>query len=436
MLVGCGSDSKGKDTAKDQGESGSEKVTDSGETTDTSDKGDESSDEKIVLSLYWWGNQTRNDLTQKAIDFYMDQNPNIVIKPEFTDWSGYWDKLAAMTAGGNMPDIIQQDYRYLKQYQESGQIADLTQFIEDGTIDTTNIPDSIIESGSIDGKVYAISLGSNAPMMIYDKGVVEQAGVTIPEQMTVSELFEIGEEIYAKTGVKTYFDGGMNMLPMVARGKGSYLYKELAEGTLDTVLEHFNNVDRFNKSEATITPELLAEKDPDIVETKPIIDGSTWNDFAFSNQYISVSEVAGRELGAIMYPTVDNLVEQPMYLKPSQFFSVAETSKHKEEAAKFINWFTNSIECNVILLGERGIPVSTVVADGIKPKVSKDSAYVFDYIAKVSEVATPIDPSEPIGSGEIEAILKSTVEAIRYGDLTPQDAAKEFVTQAQSILNK
>ena len=187
----------------------------SGDTTTAADSGS-SDGEKVTLSLYWWGNQTRNDLTKKAVDLYMEQNPNIEITVEFTDWSGYWDKLSAMAAGGNMPDIIQQDYSYINQYQQSGQLADLTPFIEDGTIDTTNIPDSIIESGSIDGKCYALSLGSNAPLMIYDKAIVEQAGVTIPDQPTIDELYDLGEQIYAATGVKTYFDGGLNMMQIIA----------------------------------------------------------------------------------------------------------------------------------------------------------------------------------------------------------------------------
>ena len=194
VLNGCSSSDMGAGRADDQG------------VGKTSDEGREtsSSGEKITLNLYWWGNQTRNDVTKKAIDLYMEQNPNIEIKAEFTDWSGYWDKLSAMAAGGNMPDIVQQDYSYINQYQKSGQLADLTPFIEDGTIDTANIPDSIIKSGSIDGKCYAISLGSNAPVMVYDKEIAEKAGVIIPEQATIDQLYDLGEQIYEKTGVKTY----------------------------------------------------------------------------------------------------------------------------------------------------------------------------------------------------------------------------------------
>ena len=49
-------------------------------------------------------------------------------------------------------------------------------------------------------------------MMVYDKEIVEQAGVELPEQLTIEELYDIGQTIYEKTGVKTYYDGGINMM--------------------------------------------------------------------------------------------------------------------------------------------------------------------------------------------------------------------------------
>ena len=125
-----------------------------------------------------------------------------------------------------------------------------------------------------------------------------------------------------------------------------------------------------------------------------------------------------------------------MYLKPSQFFSIAETSQHKEEAAKFINWFTNSVECNEILMAERGIPINTEVAEAIKPKVDEVSQIVFDYVTKVGEIATPIDAPDPAGKGEVEALGKTIVEDLRYGDITGDEAAEKFVTESKKILEE
>ena len=392
------------------------------------------SGEGVTINIYWWGNQTRNDLTQKVIDLYMAENPGVVIKGEFTEWSGYWDKLAATTAGGNMPDIVQMDYSYLLQYADSGQLASLNPFIESGVIDVSAIPGSIIESGKVGDACYALSLGSNAPVFMYDKETVEAAGVTIPEQMTFSELYEIGEIIHEKTGVKTYFDGGINMLQIVARSRGSHIFEELAAGASPAVMEHYENVVRFNDAPFAISVEHLAEKNPDVVETKPMVDQSTWNDFSYSNQYISVKNAAGRDIGISMYPKSDNASVQPMFLKPSQFFSISEKSPHKEEAAKFLNWFTNSVEANTILMGERGVPINPDVAEAIKEPLGEDVQMIFDYISRVGEIATPIDDPDPKGKGEIEALIKSVTEGVRYGDLDAAAAAEDLISQSHSIL--
>lgn len=432
LTAGCSKSTNEADT------SATDTTTTDTTTTQTADTSTTATDsgEKVTLSLCWWGNQTRNDLTQEAVNLYMTLNPNVEIKTEFTDWSGYWDKLSTMASGGNLPDIIQQDYAYINQYQESNQLADLSSFIADGTIDTTNIPESIIESGTIDGTCYAISLGSNAPMMVYDKEIVEKAGVEIPMQPTVEEIYDIGKTIFEKTGVKTYYDGGTNTLQLTARTSGSYIYDEIAAGTTDSIKKHFDYIQKFSESEFSISPELLAEKNPDVVETKPIIDQTTWNDFSFSNQFISISTTADRDLGICMWPTTADASVQPEYLKPSMFFSIAETSENKEEAAKFLNWFTNSNEANKVLKAERGIPVNTVVADTIKADVDTIAAKVFSYIAEVTKVATPIDPPNPAGFGEVDTLLKTTAENIRYGDMTSEQATEEFIPGAQKILTE
>lgn len=395
-----------------------------------------SGNEKVTLNLVWWGNQTRNDLTQKAVELYMEKYPEVTIKTEFTDWSGYWDKVSTMAAGGNLPDIMQQDYAYINQFQGSNQLADLTPFIENGTIDTSNISESIIDSGKIDGKLYALSLGSNAPMMVYDKATVEKAGVTIPEQPTIDQLYEIGQTIYEKTGVKTYFDGGINMMQIIARTTDSHLYDQLNEGKADSSLLHFANVEKFANAEFSISADLLVEKNPDVVETKPIIDQTTWNDFSFSNQFISISAAAGRDLGICEYPTTSDAAAQPLYLKPSMFFSIAETSENKEAAAKFINWFTNSEEANAILMAERGIPVNSQIAEFVKGQVDNVTAQVFDYVAKVTEIAKPIDAPNPSGSSEVEELGKKMVETLRYGEINAGDAANQFVTESKQILEE
>ena len=397
---------------------------------------DKTADGKTVIRVSWWGNQLRNDITQQVIDMYMEENPNVVIESEFTDWSTYWDKLATQAAGGELPDVIQMDYSYILQYANSGQLASLDGYIDSGVIDTTNIAESVIESGSVDGTFYAFSLGSTAPMMIYDAQTLEQAGIEVPFHPTISEFYDICQKVYDATGIPMYYDGTMGRtLSYVARAMGKNIYEELLAGNEDVVLKHFQILEDFVKAPFHISPELLAETNPDVVDQMPINDLTCWNQFTVSNGFTATQAACGgRDLVVSMYPTLDDAVAEAQYIKPTMFFSVAETSEVKDEAAKFINWFVNDVEANQILKGERGVPANTEVAEAISKTASAGEVVVYDYMAKINDIAATIDPPDPAGSGEVSSLLITYIDNIRYGLMTAEEATREFVPQAQEIL--
>lgn len=390
---------------------------------------------ETVIRVSWWGNQLRNDLTQQAINLYMEQNPGIKIESEFTDWSSYWDRLATQAAGGGLPDVIQMDYSYLLQYVESHQLADLSEYLANGTIDHSLIADSVIASGSVGDGTYAISLGNTAPMMVYDLGVIEEAGVAIPLNPTASEFYDICQEIYDKTGVPMFWESGMNMILYVARANGSEIFSELKEGIADSTAIHFDLVERFANADFHVSPELLAEKNVLVVDQMPINDLTTWNQFTVSNGYSALSVACGgRPMGVCTYPKLDDSVQEPVYVKPTMFFSVAESSQHKDEAAKFIDWFVNSEEANVILNGERGVPVNSEVSISVSQNINAADAIAYQYLDDIMSFATPVDPPNPPGFAEVEAALLTYVDNIRYGNMTAEEATAKFVPEAQQIL--
>ena len=396
---------------------------------------DTANPDETVIRVSWWGNQLRNDVTQQAIDLYMEQNPGIRIESEFTDWSSYWDRLATQAAGDGLPDVIQMDYSYLLQYVESNQLADLSGYLEDGTIDHSKIADSVIASGSVGDGTYAISLGNTAPMMVYDLGVVEEAGVEIPLNPTVSEFYDICQEIYEKTGVPMFWESGMNMILYVARANGSEIFSELKEGIADSTAIHMDLVEKFANADFHVSPELLAEKNVLVVDQMPINDLTTWNQFTVSNGYSALSVACGgRPMGVCTYPKLDNAVQEPVYVKPTMFFSVAESSPNKDEAAKFIDWFVNSSEANAILNGERGVPVNSDVSAEVSANVSEADAVAYQYLDDIMSFANPVDPPNPPGFAEVEAALLTYVDNIRYGNMTAEEATALFVPEAQQIL--
>ena len=74
------------------------------------------SDEPVTLSFTWWGNDARHAITEQLIAAFEAEHENITIEPQYTDWAGYWDKLATTVAAGDAPDIIQMDEKQLSTY--------------------------------------------------------------------------------------------------------------------------------------------------------------------------------------------------------------------------------------------------------------------------------------------------------------------------------
>jgi multiple sugar transport system substrate-binding protein len=79
--------------------------------------------QEIRLRLLFWGGQARADRTYAATDLYTKANPGTVFDGEFMAFADYWPKLGTQVAGGNAPDIIQMDYRYIVEYANRNAIA-------------------------------------------------------------------------------------------------------------------------------------------------------------------------------------------------------------------------------------------------------------------------------------------------------------------------
>src|SRR5690625_6479221 len=115
-LAACG---QGEDpAASDAGD-------DPAETEDADDDADADAGdgEQATIRFSWWGSDTRHQMNQDLIEAFEDEHPNITVTPDYTDWGGYWDKLATQTAGGDTPDVLMQEERYLREYADRGVLA-------------------------------------------------------------------------------------------------------------------------------------------------------------------------------------------------------------------------------------------------------------------------------------------------------------------------
>ena len=395
---------------------------------------------EITIRIAWWGNQLRNDGTVAMLNAYMEENPHVKIEAEFTDWSGYWDKLATQAASNNLPDIIQQDYMYIAQYHAKGQLASLTEQIEAGNLNVDDVSESILATGTFDGKLYALCAGVNAVGMLYNTNLAKEAGVEIPLRLTYQDVMDLNAKVYEATGVRGMTPAGGGSIQMMCRDVGE-LYLDPETNTVgaskETVLKYFKQVKATIDSEWAVSVDVMQEDTTAGVENSSLSTRKSWNFYpGGSNQMAAYEAPMDDTLGMTMYPTVADATQESMYLRPSQFFSITSSSEHKEEAARIIDYFTNSERAQDILQAERGVPVSSKMADYLRPQLSDVQQRVFAFIAEVTKVAVPFDPPQPNGTNEVNKLLDDLTDLVRYGEISPEDAAARFLPEAQNILNK
>ena len=397
------------------------------------------------LTVTWWGNQTRNERTISTLNLYAEQNAGVTFDPQVAEWADYWNKLATASAGKALPDIIQMDYKYLDQYIKNGLLTDLTPYVEDGTLDVSNIDEGILNTGKgSDGGLYAICIGENAPALVYNKTLLDENGITVKDNMTVDEFKALCKEVYEKTGYKSnyYYNQGENNLEYVLRAKDITLFEngKLGAASADDFNQYFGVFEDGIKEGWMLSASSFAERNIGTIEQDPLVYGSdpanrSWCTFLWTNSLSAIQAAApeGMELGITTWPSDD--AKKSNYLKPGQFFCVSSDSKDPVEAAKVIDFFTNSVDANKILLAERGVPASTVVADAIAPDLDAGTQSGMTFIKNViAPNCSQINVAPPEGTSEVVNLLKQLEEQLCYGQITAQEASEQFFTQGNAFL--
>lgn len=401
-----------------------------------------SSSSKMTFS--WWGNQVRNERTNKVLEMYSKENPGVTFDGQFSEWNDYWDKLATASAGHTLPDIVQMDLQYYDQYVKNDLLLDLTPYIADGTLDLSDADESILEAAKVEGKTYAVCNGVNAPALLYNKAALDKAGIKVKDEMTIDEFVELSKEVKEKTKLRTNLGFNHEMLPEFwEREKGQNFFEQgkLAAEKPEDLKTIFDLEEQGIKEGWHLDPSIYSEITIGSAEQDPMIYGTgedtmSWCAFVYSNQLSAIQEAApdDMEIGITTWPS--NNLKKANYLKPSQFFSVSKDCTNPKEAVKVLNYLTNSVEANNVLLGERGVPISKKVSEAITPKLDETNQTIVSY---VNDVVTPkcstISPAPSKGASEVFDLLKNLEEQVLYGQISAKEAAEQLFEKGNEFMS-
>jgi multiple sugar transport system substrate-binding protein len=406
------------------------------------EKGKKGTGAETYMRLTWWGNTIRDEQTLKTVELFQSKNPGVTIDTETTGWGGYWDKVNTQAASSSMPDLMQQDYIYIGQWAGRGQLLDLTPYTQSGTIDVSEIPDAVLASGKINGKLYGIPLGTTAYSMAYDPAVLQKAGIPNIDSTTWTwkDFEAIAETIYQKTGVKTLPFDPVDPVPVFEnwiRQTGDSLYS--ADGkslgfTGTAVLKEFWDIQVRLLDKGILIPPSEAFVQASL-EEDPLSKGTSWVKYIWNTQISAAANAAGRPLDLLFLPRIEQYQRPGTFLKPSMFFAIAAKAESPALAAKFLNFFVNDLEANDIIKGERGTPAPANVRDHLAGIVDDNQKIAFAFISQAAGYASPIDPPDPGASGEIRALFRDTTVQVLNKAVTSADAVTRFMAKANQILS-
>ncbi len=390
---------------------------------------------------FWWGNPERDKRTFAVIDLYNSKNPGTVVSGETLGFADYFTKLTTQIAGGNMPDVIQQGYGVLFEYIANGAVVPLDDYVGK-SLDISKIDQSAIDAGTVDGKFYALSIGANSHMAIYNTRLFEEAGIAVgtdfdPYGYTYDDLARIGAQIKEATGVPGTDDNTADYQNfsdfIVQKGVKMFNPDGTYGATQEIVEEYWSIWQTIRDAGATPAgPESAGLAGVSDLSQLGVVTGKSAMSYVWSNQLVGAQGLVQDALGAAMYPNTPEMIPGSI-IQPSQFVCLTRDSVDPEAATAYMSAFVNDLDMTAILGLERGIPSNSDVRAALEPNLSPAEAVSVAFFDAIQGKTAPLDPPPPSGSNEVEQTFERVAVSVLLGEKSISEAPADFLAQAPAI---
>lgn len=392
------------------------------------------------LRMMWWGTERRAELQRQATDVYLKRNAGLTIDGEYAAFGDYWPRLSTQVSGGNAPDIINMDFRYLADYAKRNVLLPLDEYVGNG-LDIADFGANL-DGGKVDGVLYAVSTGVNSAAILVNAAAFEEVGAPVPHSgMTWKEYADAGEQVSKNTKRKDFFgvsdgSGREPLFELWLRQRGKALFT--ADGKIgydaDDATAWFAMWADM-RSRGAVPPADIEALDLDTFETGMINTGHAGTNFSFSSNLAGYQSLNQEKLTLIAPPVQESNSQPGLYLKPSMLFSVSATTAHPKESVDYINFLVKDPEATSIMGLERGVSVSPAVRDNLAPQLSEIDRTIVEFIGSLgADQLGALPPLPPQGAGEATQVLLRISQEIGFGSSTPEAGGKQLADEVASVL--
>ncbi|MBO6242384.1 MAG: carbohydrate ABC transporter substrate-binding protein [Butyrivibrio sp.] len=434
IVMGCGQTQEAVNSAD-------EAKTETADNSEDKQNVSESEQESVTLRFAWWGGDERNAATLEVIEQFEALHPGVTIEGEPGSSDGYHDKLATQLASGTAADIVQIDPETMPTFVDSG---DYFVDLNTTSIDMSNFEANYIGlqiNGNYDGKQLGLPTGIAGPAILVNKDVADKYGVDLTKtDIQWEDFIEMGKTVHEQDPEAYLF----------------CINKEYITNLFVLTLEK-QKAGKVYDSDGKL---VITQDDLTSIFTyiKELYDNNVVAPASYQASYIGddiqgdANWIAGKYVAAPCYiSTVDVMVAanpSANYVAGSlpvaadakdggfasntpQLLAITKSCSNPEIAAEFLDYFFNNEKALETLGATRSVPPTQKARD-----ICAANGKLTQIVTDAADIAVAIGgtPNDKISSSEeAKTILYDAVEAIGYGQISPEQAAEEVYEQYKDL---
>lgn len=399
--------------------------------------GDDAPDGDVVLDMVWWGDNTRAQKTQAALDLFHDRHPGITVRTEYQDSAPYKDKLATRFAAGDPPDLMAMRMDSLREYADRGALLELT------GLDLSGLGESARTLATVGDKTYGVPSGLNSIGFVVNRTLTDRFGVRIPDGNTWSwdDLATFGSEITEASGRQVYGTGFdlfvlANLFVWTRQRGEDFFTGEGALGITAATVRSWFEMAQTMRDRGAMPPAGFMDEAGASAAQSYIASGKLASQIIPTNNFLSYNAAAGGNLVLLRMPGETQGVRRGQSIDTPALWSVAARSAHPKEALTLLDFLVNDPEASRATGTTRGVPPNQRVATAVRPGLAPDDQVATDYLIGLQGESLPRAFLYPPGGSAIAAALETITTEVEFKRQTAAQGAAAFITEAQKALRK
>lgn len=377
------------------------------------------------ITLSWWGNDTRTEYTLAAVRKFEQLHPEIKVKCNYSEWSGYEARSRIRMISDTEADVMQINVSWLSEFSKDGAgYYDLSKVSD--VLDLSNFSEDYLRYGVRNGVLNAVPIAMNTETVYFNKTIFDKYGLSLPE--TWDDLFAAAEVMSA--------DG---IYPLSGVAKGLWLYSiayaeqktgksfftengepGFSQDDYRTMIDFY--VDLVNKNVIPKTEDFKKIN----IDSGAYVGTIAWVSDAVN--YLGAAMNNGNEVIAVDYTAFDPADSgKGWYEKPATLYAMSKNTDHPKEAALLLDFMLNSKEWALLQGVEKGIPISHSALDYLE-----EAGMLTGLQYEASEVmANNLNLREMDPRLELTSVIDAFVDAcdlVLYDKATADEAAAQFMT--------